>query len=312
MRADDRELRDGSLPRSDRRGIPRRTPPLHPDDQPRRAKADVLGPVGDRRERIVTDRCEMFTQCACWPPRRSRACSRPSIFPSSPADGKTYSEMHVDGGVTAQLVFVPPEAKVIEIEDKVFKMRRARDLWVIRNSKIAPEYRARRVARPADHRPRHPHDGEVPGHLGPRPALSLRREQQHNASIIAPCRRRTRPSRATRSRSTKASPPNCSSSGEEVGAEGRCGCRSRRSRRPSSNRSRATSCLSSRPSRTRGARKPMPGTCGRPLRDGCLPEHLAHAGVAEPFVAEHDRLPALRLEPLGLEERDAHCRWRRR
>ena len=66
----------------------------------------------------------------------------PVYFEVQGADGKLYTEMHVDGGVTAQLVFIPPEAKVLEIEDKVFNRRRARDLYVIRNSKIAPEYQS--------------------------------------------------------------------------------------------------------------------------------------------------------------------------
>ena len=63
----------------------------------------------------------------------------PVYFKVRGADGRTYTEMHVDGGVTAQLVFIPPEAKVLEIEDKVFEKRRRRDLYVIRNSKITPE-----------------------------------------------------------------------------------------------------------------------------------------------------------------------------
>ncbi len=87
------------------------------------------------------DRCEMFTK-VLLASSAIPGLFPPVYFPVVATDGKTYSEMHVDGGVTAQLVFVPPEAKVIEIEDKIFKKRRARDLWVIRNSKIAPEYRS--------------------------------------------------------------------------------------------------------------------------------------------------------------------------
>ena len=64
----------------------------------------------------------------------------PVYFPVVASDGSAYTEMHVDGGVTAQLIFVPPEARVIEIEDKIFQKRRERNLYVIRNSKIAPEY----------------------------------------------------------------------------------------------------------------------------------------------------------------------------
>ncbi len=86
------------------------------------------------------DRSEMFTK-VLLATSAIPGLFPPVYFPVVAGDGKLYSEMHVDGGVTAQLVFVPPEAKVIEIEDKVFKKRRGRDLWVIRNSKIAPEYR---------------------------------------------------------------------------------------------------------------------------------------------------------------------------
>ena len=64
----------------------------------------------------------------------------PPVYFPIVADGRSSTEMHVDGGVTAQLVFVPPEAKVIEIEDKIFKKRRARHLYAIRNSTIEPDY----------------------------------------------------------------------------------------------------------------------------------------------------------------------------
>ena len=55
-------------------------------------------------------------------------------------DGKRYDEMHVDGGVTAELVFIPPETEVLKIEDLVFKKRRQRTLYVIQNGKLGPEY----------------------------------------------------------------------------------------------------------------------------------------------------------------------------
>ena len=64
----------------------------------------------------------------------------PVYFPIITSNGSAHTEMHVDGGVTAQLIFVPPEAKVIEIEDRIFPKRRQRNLYVIRNSKIAPEF----------------------------------------------------------------------------------------------------------------------------------------------------------------------------
>ena len=69
----------------------------------------------------------------------------PGIFPPIyfdvvGSDGKMYQEMHVDGGVTAQLVFVPPALKVLQIESSVFGKVRERALYVIRNGKINPEY----------------------------------------------------------------------------------------------------------------------------------------------------------------------------
>ena len=69
----------------------------------------------------------------------------PGIFPPVyfdvvGSDGKMYREMHVDGGVTAQLVFVPPALKILQIETSVFGKVRERALYVIRNGKINPEY----------------------------------------------------------------------------------------------------------------------------------------------------------------------------
>ena len=71
----------------------------------------------------------------------------PGIFPPVEipvvaADGKAYTELHVDGGVTAELVFAPPEMKLPQIEDKVFGKPRSRDLYVVRNGKLVPEYQA--------------------------------------------------------------------------------------------------------------------------------------------------------------------------
>ena len=57
-------------------------------------------------------------------------------------DGRPYDEMHVDGGVTAELVFIPPETEVLKNEDLVFKTRRERTLYVIQNGKLGPEYAA--------------------------------------------------------------------------------------------------------------------------------------------------------------------------
>jgi len=69
----------------------------------------------------------------------------PGIFPPVEfqvrgEDGRTYSELHVDGGVTAEVIFVPPEAQLAELENKVFGQTRKRTLWIVRNGKLAPEY----------------------------------------------------------------------------------------------------------------------------------------------------------------------------
>ncbi len=69
----------------------------------------------------------------------------PGIFPPvafrvQAEDGKIYSELHVDGGVTAEVIFVPPEAQLSELEKKIFGNVRKRTLWIIRNGKLGPEY----------------------------------------------------------------------------------------------------------------------------------------------------------------------------
>jgi Patatin-like phospholipase len=70
----------------------------------------------------------------------------PGVFPPVRIDvragGRTYDELHVDGGVTAELVFIPPESQILHIEDMVFPERRERTLWVIENGKLGPEYAA--------------------------------------------------------------------------------------------------------------------------------------------------------------------------
>ncbi len=71
----------------------------------------------------------------------------PGVFPPvrinvRAADGKMYDELHVDGGVTAELVFIPPESQILHIEDMFFPERRERTLYVIENGKLGPEYNA--------------------------------------------------------------------------------------------------------------------------------------------------------------------------
>ena len=70
----------------------------------------------------------------------------PGVFPPIrinvvAADGRMYEELHVDGGVTAQMVYGPPDVQLMKIEDKIFPTRRTRRLYVIRNGKLFPEFK---------------------------------------------------------------------------------------------------------------------------------------------------------------------------
>ena len=87
------------------------------------------------------DRRELFVKVL----RASSAL--PGVFPPVKidvmgGDGRMYDELHVDGGVTAELVFIPPESQILHIEDMFFPERRERTLWVIQNGKLGPEYSA--------------------------------------------------------------------------------------------------------------------------------------------------------------------------
>ena len=71
----------------------------------------------------------------------------PGVFPPvsidvRASDGNMYNELHVDGGVTAELIFVPPESQILHLEDMFFEPRRERTLYVIENGKLGPEYAA--------------------------------------------------------------------------------------------------------------------------------------------------------------------------
>jgi len=57
------------------------------------------------------------------------------------ADGRSYDELHVDGGVTAQIFFAPPRTRLAGFEQTAFGGTRERTLYVIRNGKLAPDYK---------------------------------------------------------------------------------------------------------------------------------------------------------------------------
>lgn len=68
----------------------------------------------------------------------------PGIFPPVRirvvAGGKTYDELHIDGGPTRQVFFSPNEFSFKEV-DKALGKRINRTLYVIRNGKLGPEWK---------------------------------------------------------------------------------------------------------------------------------------------------------------------------
>jgi predicted acylesterase/phospholipase RssA len=72
------------------------------------------------------------------------SASFPGIFPpvhiNVRAGGHRYEEMHVDGGTTREVFFTVADFSYRDL-DKAIGRKVARRLWVIRNGKIAPEYK---------------------------------------------------------------------------------------------------------------------------------------------------------------------------
>ena len=71
------------------------------------------------------------------------SASIPGAFPPADievvADGKTYNEMHVDGGVSRQVFMYPPSYRP-KVVDKAIGWKAKRTLYAIRNNKLDPEY----------------------------------------------------------------------------------------------------------------------------------------------------------------------------
>ena len=63
----------------------------------------------------------------------------PPVMISVEADGKTFEEMHVDGGATAQ-VFVYPPSVNLKAETERVGITRQRRLYVIRNARLDPDW----------------------------------------------------------------------------------------------------------------------------------------------------------------------------
>ncbi|HSR80014.1 MAG TPA: patatin-like phospholipase family protein [Hyphomicrobiaceae bacterium] len=73
------------------------------------------------------------------------SASIPGVFPpvlvEVQAGGHLYQEMHVDGGTTREVFFTIADFRFDEI-DQAIGRKIARRLWIIRNGKIDPEYKA--------------------------------------------------------------------------------------------------------------------------------------------------------------------------
>jgi predicted acylesterase/phospholipase RssA len=85
----------------------------------------------DRRDLIVRVLLASSAIPGVFPPVRIRVN----------ADGRSYDELHVDGGVTAQLFFAPPRTRFARFEQMAFGSARVRTLYVIRNGKLTPDYK---------------------------------------------------------------------------------------------------------------------------------------------------------------------------
>lgn len=56
------------------------------------------------------------------------------------AEGQDFSEMHVDGGVTRQLFFLPPSLRLDSISSLFGEKFRVGTIYLIRNTKLDPDY----------------------------------------------------------------------------------------------------------------------------------------------------------------------------
>src|SRR5690606_13301385 len=96
------------------------------------AQRQVIWDIGRIAASGQPDRVELIRQVLL------ASASIPGAFPPVPievvADGQRYSELHVDGGVTHGIFAYPPSVRLP-------RGRGLRNLWVIRNSKLAPELR---------------------------------------------------------------------------------------------------------------------------------------------------------------------------
>jgi predicted patatin/cPLA2 family phospholipase len=69
----------------------------------------------------------------------------PPVFIKVQADGKTYDEMHVDGGTTNQVFLLPNQLMVAKVVERKTRFNPRRRVYVIRNGRVGPEHKAVRV-----------------------------------------------------------------------------------------------------------------------------------------------------------------------
>jgi predicted acylesterase/phospholipase RssA len=62
----------------------------------------------------------------------------PPVYINVNADGKSFQEMHVDGGTTTQVFLMPGQLMVKDI-DRRYAIRARRTVYVIRNGRLSPE-----------------------------------------------------------------------------------------------------------------------------------------------------------------------------
>ncbi len=64
----------------------------------------------------------------------------PPVFINVLADGKSYDEMHVDGGTTQQVFLLPNQLMIGKVERKT-RFRPKRRVYIIRNGRVGPEHK---------------------------------------------------------------------------------------------------------------------------------------------------------------------------
>lgn len=71
------------------------------------------------------------------------SASIPGVFPpvriNVRAEGQNFDELHVDSGITAHVFFLPSQIMLKSIDQR-YGLSSARELYVIRNGRIGPEY----------------------------------------------------------------------------------------------------------------------------------------------------------------------------